>query len=86
MLNKELLDILVCPDNHLPLKLADQELVDKLNAAIAAGTLQNASGKSLEDKMDGGLVREDNQVLYPIVDGIPILLVEEAIRLDDVAG
>ncbi|MDH3718404.1 MAG: hypothetical protein OES79_09825 [Planctomycetota bacterium] len=86
MLNKELLDVLVCPDNHLSLKLADEELVDKLNAAIAAGTLQNASGKSLEEKMDGGLVREDNQVLYPIVDGIPILLVEEAIRLEDDEG
>ncbi|NIP86824.1 MAG: hypothetical protein GTO03_15175 [Planctomycetales bacterium] len=86
MLNKELLDILVCPENHQPLQLADQQLVNKLNAAIEAGSLQNAAGKRLTDKLDSGLVREDRRVLYPILDGIPILLVEEAIALESDYG
>ncbi|NIL98622.1 MAG: Trm112 family protein [Planctomycetales bacterium] len=82
MLNKELLDILVCPQNHLPLKMADPQVVDKLNAAIEAGTLHNAQDLPVEHKLDAGLIREDGRVLYPIVDGIPILLVEEAIPLE----
>jgi uncharacterized protein YbaR (Trm112 family) len=31
----------------------------------------------------GGLVREDRQWLYPIVDDIPVMLVDEAISLAD---
>ena len=82
MISKELLDILICPENHMPLSLADGPLVQRLNQATADGRLKNASGAAVENKLDGALVREDGQVLYPIVDGIPILLVEEAISLD----
>lgn len=81
MIDKDLLDILVCPDNKTPLKLADDELVGKLNQAIAAGELKNRGGEPVKEPMDGGLVREDGTLLYPIVDGIPVLLVDEAIPL-----
>ena len=36
----------------------------------------------IENKMDGGLVREDGAYLYRIEDGIPIMLIDEAIALD----
>jgi uncharacterized protein YbaR (Trm112 family) len=35
----------------------------------------------LETPLDGGLVRADGQVLYPIIDRIPVLLVDEGILL-----
>ncbi len=82
MVDKELLAILVCPENHTPLHLADSPLVERLNALVDAGTLKNRSGKRVERKMDGGLVRNDGAFLYPILDGIPVLLIDEAIPLE----
>lgn len=81
MINKELLDILVCPELRTPLTVADDELLAALNRAVAAGRLKNRGGERVERPLDGGLVREDREVVYPIQDGIPIMLVDEAIPL-----
>ena len=59
--------------------LADDVLVQRVNHAIATGRQRNRGGLPVEKPLDGGLVRSDREVLYPIVDGIPILLVAEAI-------
>jgi uncharacterized protein len=82
MIDKELLDILVCPENHARLALAAGGLVERLNALVAEGKLKNRSGRRVERTMDGGLVRDDRAFLYPILDGIPVLLVDEAIPLE----
>ncbi len=81
MIDAELLKILCCPETHQPLKPADPALVQKLNELIQAGQLQNRAGKAITQPCDGGLVRQDGQVLYPIRQNIPILLINEAIPL-----
>ncbi len=81
MIDKELLDLLVCPENHTPLSLADAALVARLNQQIAAGTVRNRVGQVVHQPIEGGLVRQDGTVLYPIRDGIPILLIDEALVL-----
>lgn len=82
MVDTELLKILVCPENKTPVTLADEALVAKVNAAVAAGTLRNRAGTTVDTKIDGGLVREDRAYLYPIRDDIPIMLIDEAIPLN----
>ena len=81
MIDPELLEILACPDTHQPLAMAEAELVASLNAAIEAGGLENVGGDKVEGPVDGGLVREDGKVIYPIRDRIPVLLVDEGIAL-----
>lgn len=82
MVDPELLKILVCPEDKTPVALADEALVAKINAAIQAGSLKNRGGEPVQARIDGGLVREDKAYLYPIRDDIPIMLIDEAIPLD----
>ncbi|AJD49450.1 hypothetical protein A167_00549 [Alcanivorax sp. S71-1-4] len=56
MLDKELLDILVCPVSKAPL---------------------------IWQESTGELVCKANGLAYPVRDGIPVLLAEEARTLDD---
>ena len=81
MIDQELLAILACPETKEPVALAEEELIAELNSRIARGEVKNRAGKTLEGKIDGGLVRADGAYLYPIQDEIPILLLDEAIPL-----
>jgi uncharacterized protein YbaR (Trm112 family) len=82
MIDKGLLDLLVCPENHTPLHLADDALVQRLNEAIAAGRLRNRGGQTVTNPIEGGLIREDGMLLYTIVEQIPVMLIDEAIPLE----
>ena len=82
MINPELLDILVCPENRTPVHEADAGLLEKVNAAIAANTLKNRAGEAVTERIEGGLIREDGNYLYAIRDDIPVMLIDEAIALD----
>jgi uncharacterized protein YbaR (Trm112 family) len=60
--------------------------VSELNAAIREGRLINRAGKPVEQGIDGGLIRADGTMLYPIIEQIPILLQDDAIPLNQLAG
>lgn len=81
-ISDELLAILICPETRSPLRRADAAVVARINMAITAGKLQNRGGDKVEQPIEGGLVGNHGKVLYPIVDGIPKLLSDEAILLE----
>ncbi|MSR22332.1 MAG: Trm112 family protein [Gemmatimonadetes bacterium] len=82
MLDPELLEILVCPETKTRVQLADAALLERVNRAIAGSRLTNRAGQKVVETIDGGLVREDGRLLYPIRDGIPVMLIDEALPLD----
>jgi len=81
MLDRELLASLVCPESRQPLEVADEALMQRLIAAAAAGKLRNRAGRVVQEPIQGGLVRQDRAYVYPVIDDIPVLLVDEAIPL-----
>lgn len=82
--DKDLLAILCCPETKLDVTLADDALINKLNDAIGRGQLKNKAQKPVAELLDGGLIRADRKILYPIREDIPVMLIEEGIPLDQV--
>ena len=77
----ELIEILVCPETRQPVRAATAAELDGLNARVRAGLLRNRGGETVPKPIEEGLVREDGKVLYPVDDGIPVMLIEESIEL-----
>lgn len=83
-MSPDLLPLLCCPETHQNLRLAEPALLDQLNRQIGAGTLKNRAGQAVTEPLDSGLVRADGKVLYPVRQGIPLMLVNEAIALSSI--
>lgn len=79
MIDSHFLDVLCCPETRQSLTLADTGLVASINKAIAAGSLKNRAGEIVLDPLEGGLLRQDGKWLYPLKDGVPVLLMTEAL-------
>ena len=82
MIDAELLKILVCPENKTPLTEVGNEVLMRANQLIETKQLKNRAGNTVDEKLDGGLLREDGAYLYAIRDDIPIMLIDEAIPYD----
>ena len=84
MINQKLLEIIVCPVSHQPLRIAEEQLIDRLNQAISAGRVKDRAGRPVTAPIQEGLMRQDGQVMYPIRDNIPVLLTDEGIPMDEI--
>lgn len=81
-MDKELLDMLCCPETKQDVALADPALIASLNREVEAGRLKNRGGEIVKEQLDSGLIRADRKILYPVREDIPIMLIDEAISLD----
>jgi uncharacterized protein YbaR (Trm112 family) len=77
----DLVEILVCPETKQPVRLATAPELAGVNEKIRAGTLRNRGGEPVKTELVEALIREDRRILYPVDDGIPVMLVEESIEL-----
>jgi uncharacterized protein YbaR (Trm112 family) len=81
MVEKELLEILVCPDDLTPVRLAEAHELAALNERIRAGGVKTRGGQAVSDEVKEGLVRTDGKYLYVVDNDIPVMLIEESIPL-----
>jgi uncharacterized protein YbaR (Trm112 family) len=81
-MDKRLLSIICCPLTHKGLSLARGAQLKKINRAIAAGELQNRDGVRLSAALKEALVTDDGKTMYPVDDGIPVLLEGESVALE----
>lgn len=80
-MEKRLLDIICCPVTHKGLSLARADELARINDAIAAGELQNRNGERITGSLQEALITDDGKFLYPVRDGIPVLLEGELVAL-----
>ena len=85
-MDKKLLSILCCPVTHKGLALARRDTLESINKAIGDGKLANRDGAVLEDSLKQALVTDDGKLMYPVNDGIPVLLEGESVSLDQLKG
>lgn len=82
-LDSELIKMIRCPVTQSELTAAPESLIAELNGQIESGLLFNPTGQSIESRIDGGLLNADETRLLPIRDGIVILVVDQAIELEN---
>lgn len=81
-MDKRLLSILCCPVTHKGLMLVRSKLLATVNKAIGGGQLQNRDGRTLREALQEALVTDDGKILYPVNEGIPVLLEGESVALE----
>ena len=81
MVHPELLKILCCPETHQKIAVADAAVLQRVNEQIAQGKAVNRAGKAVSEKIEEGLLREDGKIIYPVRQGVPVMLIDEGIVL-----
>jgi uncharacterized protein YbaR (Trm112 family) len=83
MLEKNFVSLLCCPETKAAVQEADSALVSKVNEKIRSGQMRNRAGTAVKETIEGGLLREDRQFLYPVRNHIPVMLIDEALPVAD---
>lgn len=79
---RDLLDILACPQCKGSLTIADDHTVELLRPIWAQRQEKKPeAGMPVPGKLEGGFCCPGCQLFYPIVDGIPDLVIEDALPL-----
>jgi len=72
----------VCPETRQSMSVAGDDVIARLRAEIESATLRNRGGETVAGELTAGFIREDGKVLYPVLDDVPVLLVEGSIELE----
>jgi uncharacterized protein YbaR (Trm112 family) len=81
-----LLGVLRCPESLTAVRLATRKELDATNERIKTGKLKDWAGKTVTRPVGAMLIRADGKIAYRFADAIPVMVIEEALVLDEAVG
>ena len=78
-MDPKLLNLLQCPETKQTLHEVPEDLLSRINQKISEKQLRNRAGKEITTPWQQALASEDEKWIYPVVDGIPVMLTDESL-------
>ena len=85
-MDRKLLDIICCPVTRSSLELLPEHELGVLNELIGLRRIKNREDSVVEAPLAEALVTRSGKLIYPIRDGIPVLLEDQAMSLQQLEG
>lgn len=79
MIEAHILEILACPATHRKLHPLGPDKLQLLNNRIASGRAIYVNGDTIVSPLQAALVTDNDTLIYPVEEDIPVLLVERGI-------